>query len=71
MARTGAVLEAGLYLGVSTHVVELPGAELEGLQQALDILLRQSGHTQTVTPNYTEPLNNRRTDYFKVVDLLC
>ena len=36
------------YLGVSTHVMELPGAELEGFQQALDILLeKRQGITQS------------------------
>lgn len=29
------------YLGVSTQVMELPGAELEGFQEALDILLKK------------------------------
>lgn len=32
------------YLRVSTHVMELPGAELDGFQQALDILLKKKMH---------------------------
>lgn len=38
------------YLGVSTQVMELPGAELEGFQEALDILLKKDNVTQF--PNY-------------------
>lgn len=32
------------YLRMSTHVMELPGAELEDFQQALDILLKKAKH---------------------------
>lgn len=35
------------YLWVATHVVELPGAHLDGFQQALDILLRDNQNYDT------------------------
>lgn len=43
MTETGNCLVCS-YLRVSTHVMELPGAELEGFQQALDILLKKTMH---------------------------
>lgn len=32
----------GRDLGMSTHVMELPGAELEGFQEALNVLLEKT-----------------------------